>query len=133
MWSYASLTPLERPLGLGDKEFYTADEAVGINTRSLEEVEDTPGNVGAYNVEWFDKGDVSADLRTSLIVDPADGRLPLRADAKEKLAAERAWSAARETDSWEFRANWDRCITYHGVPPISTGYNNAYHIVQTPD
>lgn len=133
MWSYASLTPLERPLSLGNKEFYTTDEAAIINARSVEESPDTPGSVGAYNAGWFDKGNVSADLRTSLIVEPADGRLPLRAEAKEKLAAEDAWRAAHENDSWEFYTNWDRCITYHGVPPISSGYNNAYKIVQTAD
>jgi hypothetical protein len=131
-WSYASLTPLQRPQRLGDKAFYTRDEAARINAASLEDVEDAPGDPGSYNPEWFDKGQVSADLRTSLIVDPADGRLPLREEASAQLAAERAWRAARETDSWEFRSNWDRCITYHGVPPISTGYNNTYQIVQAP-
>lgn len=132
VWSYASLTPLQRPAQLGDKEFYTSDEAAIINARSREDTEDAPADPGSYNPEWFDKGDVSADLRTSLIVDPADGRLPLRPEASAKLAQERAFLSEHETDSWEFRPNWDRCITYHGVPPISTGYNNTYQIVQAP-
>tara|TARA_B110000858_G_scaffold135140_1_gene153680 strand:- start:651 stop:1637 length:987 start_codon:yes stop_codon:yes gene_type:complete len=133
IWSYASLTPLQRPASLGNKEFYTADEAAQINASSREESDPTPGSVGAYNAGWFDKGDISSDLRTSLIVEPADGRLPLRAEAKEKLDAEAAFRKAHETDSYIYLTNWDRCITYHGVPPISSGYNNAYQIVQTPD
>jgi len=130
IWSYASLTPLQRPTRLGNKEFYSAEEAAAINAQSLEEPQDRPGDPGSYNVEWFDKGAVSVDLRTSLIVDPPNGRLPLRPEANEQLASERAYRRARETDSWEYRTNWDRCITYHGVPPISTGYNNTYQIVQ---
>jgi len=39
---------------------------------------------------------------------------------------------AHPADSWLDRSPWDRCITYHGVPPISTGYNNTYQIFQTP-
>jgi hypothetical protein len=39
---------------------------------------------------------------------------------------------AHPADSWNDRSAWDRCITYHGVPPISTGYNNTYQIFQTP-
>lgn len=132
IWSYASLTPLQRPERLGEKAFYTPEEAAAINTRTLREPEDQPEDVGTYNVEWFDRGQVSADLRTSLIVDPADGRLPLRPEAEEQLAQEQAYRRAHDTDSWEFRSNWDRCITYHGVPPISTGYNNTYQIMQSP-
>jgi len=131
-WSYASLTPLQRPEELGDKEFYTPEEAAAINARSLQEADSQPGQTGNYNAGWFDRGQVSSDLRTSLIVDPPNGRLPLRADAAERLAAEQAFRQARATDSYVYRSNWDRCITYHGVPPISTGYNNTYQIIQTP-
>lgn len=131
-WSYASLTPLQRPARLEDRAFYTPEEAAAINAGTLVEPDDRPGDPGTYNVEWFDRGAVSADLRTSLIVDPPDGRLPLRPEAEQRLARERAYRQARDTDSWEFRSNWDRCITYHGVPPISTGYNNTYEIVQAP-
>lgn len=131
-WSYASLTPLQRPQRLGDKEFYTAEEAAEINANSLQERETRPGDTGDYNVGWFDRGSISSDLRTSLIVDPPNGRLPLIPEAEDKLAAERAYRRSREYDSYEFRSNWDRCITYHGVPPISTGYNNTYKILQAP-
>ena len=132
-WSYASLTPLQRPRRLEDKEFYTPQEAAEIDARVLRETTDRPGDVGSYNVEWFDRGSVSSDLRTSLIVDPADGRLPLRPETIQSQAKAAAYRREHPADSWLSRTNWDRCITYHGVPPISTGYNNTYQILQNPD
>ena len=73
------------------------------------------------------------DHRTSQIVDPPTGRLPLNADgeaAAEELKAHRLMHPA---DSWLDRTTWDRCITYHGVPAVGTNYNNTYHILQTPE
>ena len=77
-------------------------------------------------------GQILDDRRTSQIVDPPDGQLPVRPDAEERIATARATTRARDTESWQYRTNWDRCLTYHGVPPISTGYNNTYQIVQSP-
>ena len=132
-WSYASLTPLQRPASMGDREYYTAEEAAARNLSVTLDQPDRPGDVGSYNALWFDRGEVSADLRTSLIVDPPDGRLPVRPDTQDRAAAQRDYRRAHPGDSWLDRSNWDRCITYHGVPPISTGYNNTYQIFQTPD
>ncbi len=132
-WSYASLTPLQRPASMGDREFYTAEEAAERNLSVTLDQPDRPGDVGSYNALWFDRGQISADLRTSLIVDPPDGRLPVKPNTQEQAAAQRDYRRAHPGDSWLDRSNWDRCITYHGVPPISTGYNNTYQILQTPD
>ncbi|HJO10708.1 MAG: hypothetical protein CMQ17_05635 [Gammaproteobacteria bacterium] len=132
-WSYASLTPLQRPQRLGEKMFYTPEEAEEIFARTQLEPTDRPGDVGSYNVEWFDRGAVSLDLRTSLIVDPPNGRLPIREETVQRQAAQAAYTREHPADSWLDRTNWDRCITYHGVPPISSGYNNTYKIVQNPD
>ena len=132
-WSYASLTPLQRPQRLEEKEFYSAEEAADINARVVLERPLTPGVVGDYNIIWYDRGSVSANLRTSLIIDPADGRLPVREETSKRLAQEAAYRREHPADSWLDRTNWVRCITYHGVPPISTGYNNTYQIVQNPD
>ena len=131
-WSYASLTPLQRPADLGDRQHYTPEEAEARNFAVTQDRPPVPGQVGSYNALWFDRGRVSEDLRTSLIVDPPDGRLPLRAETRERTAAEAAYRREHPADSWLDRSNWDRCITYHGVPPVSTGYNNTYHIVQAP-
>ena len=132
-WSYASLTPLQRPTSMADKEFFTPEEAAERNHAVTLDQPPRPGDVGSYNALWFDRGEVSSDLRTSLIVDPPDGRLPVKPETQERQAAERGYRRAHPADSWLDRSNWDRCITYHGVPPISTGYNNTYQILQTPD
>ncbi|MDA1372301.1 MAG: hypothetical protein O2971_16250 [Proteobacteria bacterium] len=133
VWSYASLTPLQRPTRLEDKEFYTPEEAAEIFASTQQEPTDRPGDVGSYNYEWFDRGEVSADLRTSLIVDPPTGRLPLREDAVARQREQAAYTSEHPADSWLDRTNWDRCITYHGVPPVSSGYNNSYQIFQNKD
>ena len=132
VWSYASLTPLERPAELAGRAFYTPEEAAARNEAVTIDRPPRPGDVGTYNRLWFDRGKVSPDLRTSLIVDPADGRLPLTEETRERIAAQREYRLAHPADSWLDRSNWDRCITYHGVPPISTGYNNTYQILQAP-
>ena len=89
-----------------------------------------PGDVGSYNQVWFDSGErVVSTRRTSLVIDPPDGRVPLRPEAE----AARNHSSEHEGDSYEFLSVWDRCIT-RGVPGgmFPAGYNNAYQIVQTP-
>ena len=131
-WSYASLTPLQRPESLGEREFFTAEEAAERNLAVTLDTAPPPGSVGSYNALWFDRGRVSSDMRTSLIVEPPNGRLPTRSEVAERLAARRGYLRDHPADSWLDRSNWDRCITYHGVPPISTGYNNTYQILQTP-
>ena len=125
MWSYASLTPLQRPERLGEKEFYTPEEAAQIFANTQQDVADRPGDVGSYNYQWFDRGEVSADFRTSLIFEPSNGRLPVN-EATIASQRERAeYLREHSADSWLDRTNWDRCITYHGVPAVSSGYNNS--------
>ena len=82
LWSNATLTPLQRPPELGDKAYFTPEEAeayvrerleAGNADRSIGE----EGNVGSYNDAWFDRGNtIVPTLRTSLVIDPADGRIP---------------------------------------------------------
>ena len=71
--------------------------------------------------------------RTSLIVDPPNGRLPpLTPEGRAKVDARKRRTSGRP-DSWLNFTAWMRCLTYHGVPPVSTGYNNSYQIFQTPE
>ncbi len=133
VWSYASLTPLQRRARFADKEFYTPEEAAARNTAASAETPPVPGVVGSYNALWFDKGKVDPKLRTSLIVDPPNGRLPPLTPAGKARAAERAQRQRGRPDSWLNTTAWVRCISYHGVPPVSTGYNNTYQIFQTPN
>src|SRR6202044_2433582 len=88
------------------------------------------GDVGNYNQVWFDSGTkVVSTRQTSLVVEPADGKVPVKPSAEAK----RDYDLAHITDSYEYMSVWDRCIT-RGVPGamFPAGYNNAHQIVQTP-
>lgn len=132
VWSYATLTPLERPAAVAGREFFTREEAAAREAEAEVDAPPAPGDPGTYNAVWWDRGKVASHLRTSLIVDPPDGRLPLTPQAQQRIEAQAEYTRAHPADSWLDRSAWDRCITYHGVPPISTGYNNTYQIFQTP-
>ena len=133
VWSYATVTPLQRPADL-DRKFFTSEEVAAWNARAKADRPDRPGvDPGAYNAFWVDRGQVLPDRRTSQIVDPPDGRLPLNGRGQTQVAALREHRRMHPADSWMDRSAWDRCITYHGVPPVGTSYNNTYHILQTPE
>jgi hypothetical protein len=134
VWTNATITPFERPTSLRDKAFLTEAEVAAVErqatTRREQDAAPAAGDVGSYNQFWFDSGDrVVSTRRTSLVVDPPDGRVPLRPEAE----AARDFNSAHERDSYEFMSVWDRCIT-RGAPAgmFPAGYNNAYQIVQTP-
>jgi len=133
-WTNPTITPFERPAALAGKEFLTEAEARTFERQAANRRdEDGPprkGDVGNYNQFWFDSGErVVSTRRTSLVIDPPDGRVPVRKEAE----AARDYAAAHQGDSYEFLSVWDRCIT-RGVPSgmFPAGYNNAYQIVQTP-
>ena len=139
IWSFATITPLERPAELAGREFLTDEEVAQRNqdsaTRASSErrAELTPERdlALAYNQVWWDRG--TTTKRTSLIVDPPDGRLPpLTPAAERREAARRERQRTRTYDSWENRPLQERCMTYQRSPPVPTGYNNTYHILQTP-
>lgn len=134
IWTNATITPFERPRALAGKQFLTEAEAAALEKqaaeRRIESDRFTPGEVGSYNQFWFDAGTkVMSTRQTSLVVDPPDGRVPLKPAAEEK----RDYNLAHNDDSYEHMSLWDRCIT-RGVPGsmFPAGYNNAYQIVQAP-
>ena len=133
IWTNATITPFERPAALQGKAFLNEAEAQAFErqaaTRREEDGPPSAGDVGSYNQFWFDSGErVVSTRRTSLVIDPPDGRVPLRAEAE----AARDYAIAHEGDSYEFMSVWNRCIT-RGVPGgmFPAGYNNAYEIVQS--
>jgi hypothetical protein len=134
IWTNATLTPLERPRNLRDRPFLTEAEVAAIEEqaarlRATSDDRRTSGDVGNYNQFWTDSGTTVLPTRqTSLVVDPPDGRVPLRPEAE----ARRDEYLRRSTEGPEFMSMWDRCIS-RGVPGwiIPAGYNNAYQIVQT--
>src|SRR5215467_14975911 len=79
-WTNATITPFERPPELAAKQFLTPEEAARVEKEVLQSRVDRappPGDTGGYNEFWFDRGTkVVQTRRTSLVVDPADGRIP---------------------------------------------------------
>jgi hypothetical protein len=135
IWSYATITPLERPVALGDKEYFTEEEAAKRDADAVAALDrpPRPGDTGTYNGFWWDRGATMKNRRTSRILDPKNGRLPpLTPEAQKRRADRAAYLKEHPADSWLDLPVEDRCIIYHGVPPGPSGYNNTYQIVQTP-
>jgi len=132
-WTNPTITPFERPVALGEKEFLTEDEVRNAEQQATANRVDkapAPGDPGNYNQFWFDSGTkVVGSRRTSLVIEPKNGRVPVKPDAEAK----RDYNAAHNADSYEYMSVWDRCIT-RGVPSgmFPAGYNNAYQITQVP-
>ncbi|MFL2846818.1 MAG: hypothetical protein ACJZ77_03795 [Pseudohongiellaceae bacterium] len=139
LWTNDTITPMERPASLQGRAFLTEDEITAMEENLAERrtfaddnIEVTVGgNVGGYNQIWLDSGDtVLSTGQTSLIVDPPNGRAPLR----ESAAAIRDYYFAHVEDDYIYSTVWDRCLT-RGVPGsmLPAGYNNAYRFIQTAD
>jgi hypothetical protein len=142
LWDFRSATPLERPARFAGREFMTADEVVEYERLALAREDGRPPDDGrteqsVHPAWWLDYGKkVVKTARTSLIVDPADGKMPpLSAEGKARAEARRAAARAHgPADSYENRSLQERCIT-RGLPEVLLPgpYNNNLQIVQTPD
>jgi hypothetical protein len=143
IWSNASLTPFERPKEFAGKEFFTEEEAAEFTKRTLgQSNRDRRGATpeedvnGAYNDAWFDRGTkVFSNLRTSIVVDPADGKVPPLTPAARDAAATRAAEQRHRPEGPEDLGLPVRCLVWptSGPPMVSSAYNNNYQIVQTRD
>lgn len=141
IWDYRTATPLERPKELGDRAFLTDEEIADFERRAAEREDGRPPEDGRADPSvhppwWLDYGKrVVGTKRSSLIVDPADGRIPpITDEARKRAAALRASRTGRgPADGPEDRSLWERCIT-RGLPEgmLPAGYNNNLQIVQTP-
>src|SRR5688572_8175602 len=141
-WTNQTLTPLERPAEFAGKPVLTEAEAEAYVARLRNQNNAdirTPGTrrdvTVAYNDAWWDRGErIVSDRRTSLIVDPADGKIPpLTPEAQKRSAAARTAIAAIGDNpaAPEDLDVYSRCIIRSALPRLSTGYNNNYEIVQT--
>jgi hypothetical protein len=153
VWDYRTITPMERPAALGTKAFFTEEEAANFekeeNQRQNRDLIDPevgglmypPGGVVPYNEFWYDRGDkVVGTRRTSLIVDPPNGRFPeMTPEGKRRAQARAAEQLATQlghphADSWEDRPLQERCLMgLNAGPPMHPGaYNNNVQLFQTP-
>jgi hypothetical protein len=151
-FTFATITPLQRPAELASKAVLTPEEAAKFeeseNTRLNRDLFDpekgapsagyaprSQGGVLSYNDFWYERGNqLTVDRRTSLIVDPPDGRIPFTAAARARSAERAARVNAEVFDDPEDLTVVDRCILgFNAGPPMISGtYNNNLQIVQSP-
>ncbi len=138
LWTNATLTVLQRPPELAGKEFFTAEEAEKYEKTRIEQTNadrpGRPGDVGAYNDVYFERGKSVKSRRTSLIIEPKDGRIPpFLPDAQRRVDARQIEEAVRPADGPESRWLTERCLLFGAtVPMLPEPYNNNYSILQTP-
>ncbi len=152
-YTFRTLTPFQRPRQFEGQENLSAEEAEEFEAserrrqnRDLFDPETGAPNAGyqsraeggvlSYNEFWYERGiELTSDKRTSLIVDPPNGRLPARTDDSRRASRERtAYRDAHLYDSYENRSFSDRCIMgFNSGPPMrSSAYNNNVMIFQAP-
>lgn len=146
IWTNATLTPLERPAALANKPTLTAAEAQALAKRNIEAFNiDRRGGPAesdvarAYNNLFIDRGnslaEVDGTFRTSLIIDPSDGKVPPLTPEGRKRVAERTARFSRYDGPGD-RPLGERCLmgfgSTGGPPMMPVLYNNNYQIVETP-
>jgi len=145
VWSFSTLTPLERPPEFADRPLISDAQAAEWVKQNLERNNRDRRDGGAdvdvaraVNDYWFERGtELSArDGRrmTSLVVDPPDGRLPpLTPAARATLAARAAEARDHPADGPENRSLQERCLSFNAGPPMLPGpYNNYVEIFDMP-
>jgi hypothetical protein len=133
-WTNTTTTPLQRPADLADKSVLTPEEHAKRNAEvaARQNADQAPrkGDPGTYNDFWFERG--ALNNRTSLVIDPPNGRIPALTPEAQKRAAD-ARSGRGPADSPEDRSAFERCITRSLPGAMMPGfYNHNYQIVQTP-
>ena len=134
VWSNATTTPLERPAELAGQAFLTEEERILRNPESGVSTEERSAFMptGAYNDFWLEQGELN--LRTSLVIEPPNGRLPSLTgpERQRQRLLPNSFNPTQQFDSWLDFNTYDRCIT-RGMPgAMMPGfYNHNYQIVQT--
>lgn len=142
-WDYRTITPLERQPQYGSREYMTDAEVKALEERAAKRMDEPPADEAPastiHAAYWTDPGRfVDEDRRTSLIIDPPDGRVPALVNAGGGGGRGRGAGAGGRpggrADSWTDRSLLERCITW-GLPTASLPglYNNNIQIVQGPD
>ncbi len=121
VWSHGTATPLERPERHAERERLTDEEISEIDA-----AQQSTDGVGARRVVWWERS--LSDGRTSMIVDPPDGRIPYSPAGRERVEAR----PGQTSEGPEGRSPQERCISY-GIPRLGGPYSQNVHIAQTPD
>lgn len=151
VWNFSSNTPLERPAKYADQEFLTDDDVARIREEALAEIATSDGNssqggVGGYNQFWIEGLPIEENRRTSLIIDPPNGRMPARVPGAPvafgglgpDIEGERPVRFAVGgigKDGPEDRGLSERCLLgFNSVPPFMPSmYNNNVQLFQNKD
>ena len=156
VWDFRTITPLQRPENLADQEFLTEEEAANLDQAAVDrntrlwnqdaqrteagENVDSRGRgeaPGSYNQFWIDSGTRTIGTRrTSLIIDPPNGKMPSSTPDGERRAEERrVYRSEHPADSWVDFSAGVRCILgFNAGPPFTpSAYNNNMQLFQTPD
>ena len=142
IWTNATITPMERPAELAGKQFFTEQEAAAYEKQVLEKTNKDRRDGGAeadvgraYNDAWWDIGTkIVSTRRTSIVIDPPDGKIPPLTPAAQAREAARQAASRRPPTGPEDRGLPERCILWPtaGPPMLPSAYNNNYQILQTP-
>ena len=144
VWDFRSVVPFERPDALAGKETLTAEEGAAfaqerVDALNVDLRRDENGRAplsGGYNNFWYDRGSsLGEERRTSLVVDPPDGKVPARTEAARARGAARGAALGRDAFGPEDRGAFERCILgFNSGPPMNpSAYNNNMQLFQTPD
>jgi hypothetical protein len=151
VWNFSSNTPLERPAKYADQEYLSADDITRIREEALAEIARSDGNssqggVGGYNQFWIEGVPLEDNARTSLVIDPSNGRMPKRVagapvafgglgpDINGELPV-RFTVGGIGKDHPEQRGLSERCLLgFNSVPPFMPSmYNNNVQLFQNKD
>ena len=144
VWDFRTITPLERPEELGEQSLLSDVETANLEQEAVDrdirewneaaERTEAGGNVGGYNNFWMDRG-LTSTGRTSLVTDPADGRIPSETEAGDVRSTRVGSFNVEIPTSYTELSNADRCILgFNAGPPITPGgYNQNMQFFQTED
>ena len=152
LFTFRTLTPLNRPEALKGKDSLSAEEAAAfeasertrLNRDLFDPEQGAPsagyqsraeGGVLSYNEFWYERGvELTGDKRTSLVVDPPEGRVPYTDAYRARSRVRRLNQRNGFADSYHDRSLSDRCLMgFNSGPPMVAGaYNNNVQILQTP-
>ena len=152
VWANNNITPLERPEAWAGRETLSEEELAALRVSAADAVGDGDAlfgdqlvlaaiegveatsydpTTGNYNQFWIAERDFTN--RTSLVVDPPDGRIPaVTPEARERFLAAAAYRREHPADSFTDRPLPERCVTY-GIPRLGAGYNSYFQIFQNAD